>query len=73
MKNKKFEKKLHLNKRTITNLGKSDQEWVKGGDPLTVDPTICQTCTCPYTYTCTCPCVNTCICTNETCPPECIY
>lgn len=59
MKNKKFEKKLHLNKRTITNLGQNDQEWVKGGGPvLTEDPTICVTCTCECTFTCTCVCTN---------------
>ena len=54
MKNKKFKKKLQLNKRTITNLGKNVQECVKGGYPLTDGYTICREQTCPPTCPLTC-------------------
>lgn len=61
MKNKKFKKKLQLNKHTITNLGKNDQEWVKGGVDPTEGYTLCIKQTCPNT------CLNTCGCTDPTC------
>jgi hypothetical protein len=65
MKNKKFKKKLQLNKCTVTDLGKNVQECVKGGVDPTGDYTICIKQTCPNT------CPNTCGCTDPTC--HCVY
>ncbi|MGE5341265.1 MAG: class I lanthipeptide [Candidatus Omnitrophota bacterium] len=40
---KKFEKKLVLNKLTISNLERSETHLVKGGAPLTITCTACDT------------------------------
>jgi hypothetical protein len=74
MKIKKFEKKLGLNKKTISNLTISQAGIVKGGFGQPTQPTNCQTLCellpCEITvYTCeTC---NTCTCTCITCHTFC--
>jgi len=57
MKQKRFDKRLVLNKKTVSNLTENQMEQVKGGVYKT-DPDFCRT-----DLTCT-------IFTNQACPPE---
>jgi natural product precursor len=54
MKPKKFDKKLTLNKKTISNLANGEMNDVYGGRPHTYQPctngTACVTCTCDPTW-----------------------
>ena len=55
MKTKKFQKKLDLNKCTITNLEKVVMDESMGGSPQTWQYTVCVSCTdCTVPFTSTC-------------------
>ena len=76
MKQKKFNKKLSLNKKTIANLNNGEKRHVYGGKETVankcLDSNYCivfdsnETCTCD-----TCTCDATCPASCETCPSAC--